>query len=98
MKVLGMIDGKPEGLPSKYQIREGFYQSGSAGGFLRPMVKLGEEVKKGQLLGVIIDFHGKVLEEILSPIDGSVLGLRTLPKINPGDWTFWVAKTAREIC
>jgi predicted deacylase len=97
MKELGMLDGKPEGLPSKYQIRQGFFRSGNAGGFLRPSVDLGSEVEEGQLLGNIIDFHGNVLEKVLSPMKGKVLGLRTLPKINPGDWTFWVARTVKEI-
>jgi len=97
MKVLDMTDGKPEGLPSKYHLTEGFYQHGNAGGFVRPMVRLGSSVKEGELLGTIIDLHGNVLEEIRSPMDGKVMGLRTLPKINPGEWTFWVGKTVREI-
>jgi predicted deacylase len=97
MKALDMVEGSPEGLPSKYQLTEGFYQHGTAGGFLRPMVKLSSPVKRGELLGSIIDLHGNVLEEVRSPMDGKVMGLRTLPKINPGEWTFWIGKTVREI-
>ena len=97
MKSLDMIDGEPEGLPSKFEIREGFYRNGNAGGFLRPMVSLGDDVKEGDILGVIIDFHSNVFEEVKSPMDGRVLGLRTLPRISPGDWTFWVARTVMEI-
>lgn len=97
MKSLNMLDGAPEGLPTKFQVMEGFYRNGGTGGFLRPQVKLGDEVKEGEILGVVIDLHGHVLEEIHAHMDGKVLGLRTLPRIDPGDWTFWIAKTVREL-
>jgi predicted deacylase len=48
-------------------------------------VKLGDQIKKDALLGTIIDFHGNTLEELKTPVDGLVMGMRTLPKINPGD-------------
>ncbi|UCB45224.1 MAG: succinylglutamate desuccinylase/aspartoacylase family protein [Spirochaetota bacterium] len=97
MKVLGLIEGTPEGLPSRYRIIEGFYQHAAAGGFLRPQVKLGDWIKQETILGVIIDLHGNVLEEIKSSSDGLIMGMRTLPKINPGDWSFWVGTVKEEI-
>jgi predicted deacylase len=54
-------------------------------------------VKEGDLLGTIVDLHGNVLEELRAPMEGRVLGLRTLPRISPGDWTFWVGRKVREI-
>lgn len=97
LKSLDMVDGEPEGLPASYEISEGFYRHGNTGGFLRPRVRLGSEVKEGQLLGTIVDLHGNVLEELSAPMEGRVLGLRTLPRISPGDWTFWVGRKVREI-
>ena len=97
MKVLGMMEGKPEGLPSRYMIVEGFWQHTSAGGFLRPQVTLGDRIKKGTVLGAVIDLHGNTLEEMRSAIDGLIMGMRTLPKINPGDWSFWVGTVKEEI-
>jgi predicted deacylase len=97
MKVLGMIAGNTEGLPSRYMIVEGFWQHAGAGGFLRPQVKLGERIKKGTVLGTIVDLHGNTLEETKAPFDGLIMGMRTLPKINPGDWSFWVGTVKEEI-
>jgi len=97
MKVLKMIEGTPEGLPSRYMIVEGFWQHASTGGFLRPQVKLGERIKKGTLIGSVIDLHGNTLEEMKAPFDGLIMGMRTLPKINPGDWSFWVGTVKEEI-
>ena len=97
MKTLDMLKGELEGLPAKYELREGFYTSGNAGGFLRVKVKLRDDVDEGQVLGSVIDLHGNVLEEVRSPMKGKVLGIRTLPRIRPGDWTFWVARLVKKI-
>ena len=97
MKMLGMLEGKPEKLLSQHKIVEGFWQHSHAGGFLRPHVNLGDQIKKGTVMGTVINLHGKVLEELKTPVDGLVLGMRTLPKINPGDWSFWVGVVKEEI-
>jgi predicted deacylase len=97
MKTLKMIDGQLEGLPPRYLIVEGFWQHAGAGGLLRTHVKLGDRIKKGALLGTIIDFHGNTLEKITSPIDGLLMGMRTLAKIGPGDWSFWIGTIKEEI-
>jgi predicted deacylase len=78
-------------------IVEGFWQHAGAGGFLRPQVKLGEKIKKGTVLGTIVDLHGNTLEETKAPFDGLIMEMRTLPKINPGDWSFWVGTVKEEI-
>lgn len=96
LKALGLIDGKPEGLPEKYYVLEGRWESANASGLFRPTVQLNSLVKKGQLLGTIVDFHGNVLEEIKSPREGKVLGLRSVPKIGPGEWAYWVGKPVKE--
>ena len=40
---------------------------------------------------------GKQLEVLKAEKDGVIHGLRTLPKINPGDWTYWVGAIKEEI-
>jgi predicted deacylase len=94
---LKMLRGKPSKLPAKYIVMEGFYQYCSSGGFLRSKVGLKERVKKGQVLGTIVDLLGKQLEVLKAEKDGVIHGLRTLPKINPGDWTYWVGAIKEEI-
>lgn len=94
---LGMLNGKLSKLPAKYIVMEGFYQYCNAGGFLRSKVNLKDKVKKGQVLGTIVDLLGKELEVLKAEKDGVIHGLRTLPKINPGDWTYWVGVKKEEI-
>lgn len=97
MVTLGILKGRPSGLPTKYAVMDGFYQHCNSGGFLRTKVKLNQKVKKRQVLGTIIDLLGKKLEVIKADKDGVIYGLRTLPKINPGDWTYWVGVKKEEI-
>ena len=97
LKLLGMIEGQPAGLPPRYRLVEGFWKSGRSGGLQRNHVALNAPVSRGQLIGTIVDLHGEPVEEVRSEIDGLVIGLRTLPKISPGEWTHWPVRVVREI-
>jgi predicted deacylase len=47
--------------------------------------KQAEKVRKGQLLGQVIDITGNVLEELRAPYDGWVVVLKRRPHVKPGD-------------
>lgn len=90
LKYLGIIDGKPEKLPSKYHFYNGFWMHSNTGGILRCNLKLRQKVKKGDVLATIYNILDKELEKIRAPYDGIVIGYRTVPRIFPGDWTVWI--------
>jgi predicted deacylase len=48
-------------------------------GFLRPDVAVGDEVAAGQRLGRLVDFHGRVIEEVVTPDPGQVLFMVVSP-------------------
>lgn len=48
-------------------------------------VKPGDHVCDGQRLGIVRDLEGKVIEEIVSPQDGVVIGVRATPRVFAGD-------------
>jgi uncharacterized protein len=80
-KVLGNDQKKP----IKHQLRfnkrkhELFIRS-HAGGFFLPAVKLGSEIKKGQLIGSIFDIHSNtLLESISANSSGYLVSLRDNP-------------------
>jgi predicted deacylase len=97
LRLLRMIEGQPAGLPLRYRLVEGFWTSGRSGGLLRNHVAINSPVARGQLISTIVDLHGETIEEVRSEIDGLVIGLRTLPKISPGEWTHWPVRVVREI-
>ena len=55
------------------------------GGFFEPRVRVLDEVKPGERLGVIRDPLGRVLHEVLSQQSGIVVFLRTFPRVQAGD-------------
>ena len=49
------------------------YMKSMHAGFFEPLVDAGQKVQKGQILARILDpCEGKVLDEIISPVDGTV--------------------------
>ncbi len=53
--------------------------------FWYPRVSVGDQVKKGQGLGEVKDYEGRVLQSAASPADGRVLFLVSSLAINQGD-------------
>ncbi len=56
----------------------------TVGGFLFYRKKLGEKVRRGELLAEVFDTLGRKVEEITSPADGFLQTLVTSPTIEPG--------------
>jgi len=61
-------------------------------GILRVLKPLGSRVELNELLGFVSDPFGEVEEEILSPIDGIIIGRLNLPLVNEGEALFHIAK------
>jgi len=60
-------------------------------GILSAKIKIGDRVKKGQVLGVISDPFGREKYEIMARNTGIIIGAVTLPLLNKGDAVFHVA-------
>ncbi|GGD99205.1 succinylglutamate desuccinylase/aspartoacylase family protein [Paenibacillus nasutitermitis] len=60
-------------------------------GLFVPAVRLLDEVRKGTLIGVIYDWFGCPLQEIIAPSEGIVMMLREVPYTKPGDGLFTLA-------
>ena len=72
---------KPDGMMSSGGINT------QKGGFFTSLVEVTDEVKEGQVVGVVKNFFGEVVEEIKSPIDGLVLSrFIEAPTIGSGQW------------
>jgi len=81
---LGMIDGELE--PKEpLIIKESSWVRAKISGIFIPTVKLGDPVKRGQMLAKISDPYGQVKVPVKSTTNGHVVGLNNLPVINAGD-------------
>ena len=62
------------------------------GGVSHRARKSGDAVKKGDLLAAVTGLFGEEPEELLSPIDGIIIGHATLPVVHQGDAMFHIAQ------
>lgn len=77
-----------------------FYQSiwvrSTQGGIMLSRVDLNEKVKTGQLLGRVVDPISNTSSDIISPINGTILGKALDQVVSPGFATFHIGVVATE--
>jgi predicted deacylase len=83
LRHLEMLPGAPT-YRDEYSLVTGSFTRSSCGGFFHPDTAPGEQVRRGQRLGTIIDHFGGVVEVFDAPADGIVLWMRRLRTILPG--------------
>lgn len=81
---LGMIDPVPV-QKTPLIVKESSWIRAKVSGIFIPTIKLGEPVKKGQVIAKISDPYGQVKVPVKSSSKGFVVGLNNLPVINAGD-------------
>ncbi len=81
---LGMLDVQLE-TPHSIFLKESNWVRAKASGIFNSSVKLGESVKKGQILARISDPYGQVKVPVKSPTNGYIIGINNHPVINVGD-------------
>lgn len=88
MEVLGIWSGKtpkPRTPIISNSPGDVFYLNASVGGLFVQKRHHWEELKKGDVIGIIIDpLSGKVLDEVKSPVDGVLFTIREYPIVDEG--------------
>ncbi|MGM0946194.1 MAG: succinylglutamate desuccinylase/aspartoacylase family protein [Bacteroidota bacterium] len=88
---LGMIAENPEAKDTLILSQSDWVRS-RASGIFNSSVKLGDQVKKGQILARISDPYGQVKIPVKAPSNGYVIGLNNLPVINVGEALLHIGK------
>lgn len=88
---LGMLSNSTKAQESTI-LKESDWVRAKASGIFNSSVKLGESVKKGQIMAEISDPYGQVKIEVKSPTNGHVIGINNLPVINVGDALVHIGK------
>jgi predicted deacylase len=57
----------------------------SVGGVLRPVVEVGDRLRRGERIATVYDLLGEVQAEITSPLDGWLAMLRLCNSVDPGE-------------
>jgi predicted deacylase len=88
MKFIGMIKSKKSKPSECLEAKKSFWVRASESGILKIKKTLGSIVKRGELLALVTDTFGKVVEEITAPFDGVIIGGTHLPIIFAGEASF----------
>ena len=75
--------------------RKSTWQRASEGGVLRTRCRIGDLVRKDDVLGLISDPFGERETEIRATHGGLVIGRANLPVVNPGDALFHIATLSK---
>jgi len=95
LEAVGMLPPpkRPRPLPPEPEIAaDDAWVRAPASGILRAQVALGEEVRRGQVLGIIGDPLGQLDAKVISGTDGIVIGRLSLPLVYEGDALFHIAQ------
>jgi predicted deacylase len=88
---LQMINS-PQPSPHTLILKESEWTRGKASGIFFSTVKLGESIKKGQLIANISDPYGQVIVPVKANSNGYVIGLNNNPVVNVGDALIHIGK------
>ncbi|MDR5859449.1 succinylglutamate desuccinylase/aspartoacylase family protein [Halomonas eurihalina] len=94
MRRLGMLRGEHRRRtpPAAERATGSSWARAPIDGILRPQVRLGARVAKGERLGRVADPFGNAEGEVLSMADGIVIGMGRLPLVNEGEALFHIAR------
>ena len=94
---LGMISGTKVFPPFQTLVRKTTWVRAAAGGILSFHIGPGDIVEKHQPVATNYTIMGEKQNTLLSPIDGVILGMATLPTVKPGEPVYHVAQPARRL-
>lgn len=99
MHALDMIGAKgiPKLRTKPIQSSHSIWERSPAGGLLRCFAGTGENVSKGQVLGIVSSPFGDFEENVVAAQDGLIIGRTNLPIVNEGDGLFHIATIRQNI-
>lgn len=98
MHRLGMIAarGVPHRKARPFVSERSSWLRAPLGGLLRTYRTIGDYVTEGEVLGAVADPAGDVEQEIVSEMEGIIIGRTNMPVVNEGDALFHIALTPSE--
>lgn len=102
LKELKMIDGQPDIPDQQIKIRHTKWIRAERGGFMDLHVAPGTIVRKGQPIATNSTLVHQDQNQLIAPFDGIVIGMSTLPAVQPGEPVVHLgrlagAKTAKRV-
>ncbi len=91
LQSLGALPGEPEPHPESQRAFENItIVHANRGGGVRVLIKLGQELEKGQKLAEIVDVFGNTVEELFAPVAGFAMRVVKLANVATGAEVMWI--------
>lgn len=84
MRYTNMIEGEVDKRYEAVELTDFVGVYASQRGIFYPVVKAGEIIRQGALMGTLKDFWGQEVEKVYSPVNSCVLGVITTPSMDQG--------------
>ena len=85
LKKLKMIPGRPEKMFDPIWVKKATYVRSEDEGLFFPLVKGGQHVEKGELVGYLTNFWGDIIQKAQAPHDGIVMYIISTPPMSKGE-------------
>jgi len=85
MQLLDMIPGEPERMFDPIWVSETTYIRSEHQGLFYPLVKGGQHVEAGEMVGYLTDFFGNVIQKANAPHSGIVMYVISTPPMSVGE-------------
>jgi uncharacterized protein len=92
LKHLDMLAGDPELVVTPRETGSELYHYTPYGGGFFPAVEAAQEVREGDVLGVVHDVFGTEVGEVTAQTNGMVSAIRFYPVVSAGEWVASVAR------
>jgi len=92
MKLLKMVKGTPVAMVDPIWIDKYEVVYSDSSGLFYPQTKMGYYVKKGEKIGYVSDYLGRIIREYTAPFTGIVLYIINTPPANQGEPLFEIGR------
>ncbi|MCZ6695698.1 MAG: succinylglutamate desuccinylase/aspartoacylase family protein [Acidobacteria bacterium] len=97
LATLAMIDAKPREPRFRVVVKVTERARSEHGGIADVLVEPGQIVYQGEAIASITNPFGREVSMVTAPVTGLILGITTVPMVNPGDAICHIAKLAKTL-
>ncbi len=90
LKHFGFLGGEPEQNPKPKEIGDRYWLTADEAGIFFPEVNICEDVVKGQRLGVVRDYFGNILQEVIAPASAKVMNMNVGMPVKKEGFLLWL--------
>jgi uncharacterized protein len=90
LKHFGFLEGEPVQNPKPKEIGDRYWLTAGEAGIFFPEVNICEDVIKGQRLGVVRDYFGNIIQEVIAPESAKVMNMNVGMPVKKESFLLWL--------